>query len=75
MAHLTEPRLAELALDVEFLREAEAAVRLHAHVGRPPARLGRQQLGHIRLGPAGLARLEHPRRLLHHVGRRFDIDP
>src|SRR6185437_16827986 len=33
---LVEPRFAELALDVEFLREAHAAVNLQTHVGREP---------------------------------------
>src|SRR5688572_5339137 len=51
---LVQPRLAELALDVVFAREAEAAVHLQAHVGRLPARLGGQVLGHVGLGAAGL---------------------
>src|SRR5215510_13033981 len=50
--HLVEARLAELALDVVFLGEAEATVRLQADVGRLPARLGRQVLGHVGLRAA-----------------------
>src|SRR5688572_24736183 len=33
---LHQPRLAELALDVEILGEAEAAMRLQAHLGGRP---------------------------------------
>src|SRR6476646_3255101 len=36
--HLVEPRLAELALDVVFIGETEAAMRLHADVRRLPRR-------------------------------------
>src|SRR5690606_5169148 len=45
--HLVQPRLAELALHVVFVGEAEAAVGLQAGVGCFPAGLGRQILGHI----------------------------
>ena len=57
-----EPRLAELALDVVLLREAEAAVRVEARVRRLPGRLRGEQLRHVRLGAARLARVEQPRR-------------
>jgi hypothetical protein len=59
---LVEPGLAELALDVVLLGEAEAAVGLQAHVGGEPAGLGGHELGHVGLGAAGLAGLEHRRR-------------
>ena len=49
--HAVEPRLSELALDVVFLREAEATMRLHSHVGGGPGRIGGEQLGHVGLGP------------------------
>jgi hypothetical protein len=49
-----KPRLAELALDVVFAGEAEAAVELQAGVGGLPARLGGQVLGHVGLRAAGL---------------------
>src|SRR5690606_34400501 len=45
--HLVQAGLAELALDVVFVGEAEAAMGLQAGVGRLPAGLGRQVLGHI----------------------------
>ena len=59
---LIEPRLAELALDVVVLGEAEAAVRLDRDVGRLPRRVGGEQLGHVRLGAARLAAIEQLRR-------------
>src|SRR3977135_3579708 len=40
--YLIEPRLAEFALDVIFLRKAEAAMGLHAGVGGFPGSIGRQ---------------------------------
>ena len=55
--HVIEPRLAELALDVELLGKAEAAMGLHAHVGGGPGRLGGEQLGHVGLCAAVLAGL------------------
>src|SRR3954462_8239030 len=41
---LVEPGLAELALDVVLLGEAEAAVGVHADVGRLPGGLGGEVL-------------------------------
>ena len=55
---LVQPRLAELALDVVVLGEAEAAVRLHGDVRGLPRRVGGEQLRHVRLGAAGLAAVE-----------------
>src|SRR5262249_3278326 len=49
---LIEPRLAELALDVELLGKAEAAVGLQAHVGRRPGGIGGKELGHVGFGTA-----------------------
>ena len=45
--HLVQAGFAELALDVVFVGETEAAVGLQAGVGRLPAGLGRQVLGHV----------------------------
>src|SRR5688572_24906788 len=55
---LVQAGLAELALDVVLVREAEAAVQLDAGVGRLPARLGGEVLRHVRLRAAGLVRIE-----------------
>src|SRR4051794_1419057 len=67
---LVQARLAELALDVVFVDEAVAAVGVEADVGRRPARLGAQELGHIGLGAAGLPGVEATRGLVaHQVGR------
>src|SRR4051812_22851598 len=55
--YLVEPCLAELALDIELLREAEAAVRLHAHLGRRPRGVRCQELRHVGLGAAVALRL------------------
>src|SRR5467141_4730872 len=54
---LVQPRLAELALDVVLLGEAESAVGLQAHVARLPGRLRRELLRHVGFGAAGLALL------------------
>ena len=51
-------RLAELALDVVVLGEAEAAVGLHGDVRRLPRRIGGEQLGHVGFGAARLAAVE-----------------
>ncbi len=69
---LIEARLAELALDVVLLREREAAVGLHAHVGGLPRRLGGELLRHVRLGAARLAVLVQLARALDHERRRAD---
>src|SRR5581483_11269293 len=53
-----QARLAELALDVVLLCEAEAAVGVETRVGRLPRRLRRQQLREVRLGSARLPLLE-----------------
>src|SRR5690606_21143241 len=45
--HLVQPSLAELALHVVFVGEAEAAVGLQAGVGRLPRGFRRQVLGHV----------------------------
>src|SRR6478672_1189081 len=55
---LVEARLAELAFDVVLAREAEAAMRLDAHVGRLPRRFRGKVLRHVRLRAAWLARVE-----------------
>src|SRR5262249_48052017 len=67
---LIEPRLAELALDVELLGKAEAAVGLQAHVGRGPGGVGGKELSHVGLGAAlapGL--IEGGGRAHHQLGR------
>ena len=64
--HLVEPRFTKLALDVEVLGEAEAAMRLDRDIRRLEAGIGRQHLGHVGLGAAGLIRLEAAQRLGHH---------
>ncbi len=71
--HLIEPRLAELALDIEFLGKAEAAMGLDAHVGGKPGGFRGQQLGHVGFAAAGLAGIEHRRRLGHHLGGGGDL--
>ena len=71
--NLVQPRFAELALDVIFLRETEAAMRLDALIGRIPARFRCQQLGHVRLGTARLACIKHRRGLVDHQGRRRQL--
>src|SRR5215475_3474651 len=40
--YLIEPGLAELALDVELLGETEAAMGLHADIGRLPSSVSRE---------------------------------
>src|SRR6267378_39458 len=75
---LVQPRLAELALDVVLLGEAESAVGLQAHVARLPRGFRRELLGHVRFRPAGFSLvvqqgrpLDHQRgRLGRHVGTR-----
>src|SRR5262245_19755048 len=52
---LVEAHLAPEPLDVEFLRVAVAAVGLQRDVARLEARLGRQELGGVRLRAARLA--------------------
>src|SRR3712207_1450946 len=59
--HLEEPGLAELALDVVLGVVAVAAVGLHRDVGRLPRGVGGEELGHVRLGPAGLSPVEELR--------------
>src|SRR5688500_590172 len=67
--HLVEPRLAELPLDIEFSREAESTVRLQADVRRFPRCVGGKQLRQVRLGAAGLLRVEEVGRVIaHQVG-------
>ena len=58
---LVEARLAELAFDVVFLGEAEAAVGLQAGLGGGPRGLGGEQLGDVGLVAAGLAGVEQSR--------------
>src|SRR5579864_4695954 len=55
-----EPRLAELALDVELDGEAVAAVGIQAGVGGVPGGLRGQQLGHVGFGAAALGGVEQP---------------
>src|SRR3954451_21447575 len=45
--HLVEPRLAEFALDVVLLGEAEAAMGLDAGVRRFPRCIGREHFCHV----------------------------
>src|SRR5712691_7578257 len=52
---LVQARLAELALDVVLLGEAEAAVGLQAHVARLPRGFRSELLRHVRFGAAGQA--------------------
>src|SRR5262245_1712366 len=67
---LIEPRLAELALDVELLGKAEAAVGLQAHVGGRPGGVGGKELGHVGLGAALAPGLIEGRGRAHHqLGR------
>jgi hypothetical protein len=67
---LVEAGLAELALDVVFLREAEPAMRLDAGLGRSPGGFGGQHLGHVSLLAGRLTRLEQAAALAHHqLGR------
>src|SRR5882762_399606 len=68
---LVQPRLAELALDVVLLGEAESAVGLQAHVARLPRGFRRELLGHVRFRPAGLALLVELRGALDHQRRGF----
>src|SRR5215212_11890486 len=59
---LEEARLAELALYVVLGVVAVAAEGLHRHVRGLPRCLRGKQQRHVRLGPAGLAPVEHLRR-------------
>src|SRR5262245_19420102 len=65
-----EPGLPELALDVEFLGEAEAAVGLQAGVCGRPGGVGGEELGQIGLGAAVAPGLVERSRLAYHqLGR------
>src|SRR5579871_1888997 len=55
-----EAGLAELALDIELRGEAVATMRIHGRIRRLPGRLTGEQLRHIRLRPATLARVKEP---------------
>ena len=70
---LVEPRLAELALDIVLLGEAEAAMRLQAHIGGGPGGIGGQQLRHVGFLAAGNLAVIHLRRALDHQRRRFRL--
>src|SRR6266581_6794106 len=72
---LVETHLAPEPLDVELLRVAVAAVGLQRDVARLEARLGRQELGRVRLGAAGPPAVEEPRRLQAHEPRRLELGP
>ena len=71
--HLIQPGLAELALDIVFARKAKTAMRLDAGIGRLPAGIGRQQLGHVRLRPAIKPGVKTPARLKAHQVGSLDI--
>jgi hypothetical protein len=72
--HLVQPGLAELALDVVFAGKAEAAVELDAGIGRFPGGLGRQVLGHVGLGAAGLVGVEQAAGFPAHQVGGLDLD-
>src|SRR5438445_144651 len=72
---LVEPHLAEQSLDVKLLRVPVAAVRLHGHVAGLEARVGGQQLGRVRLGPAGTTVVEEPGRLHRDELGRLQLGP
>src|SRR4029434_2464146 len=72
---LVEAHLAPEPLDVEFLRVAVAAVSLQRDVAGLEARLGRQELGGVRLRAAGPPVVEEPRRLHAHEPRRLELRP
>ena len=71
---MVQARLAKLAFHIVFLGEAEAAMRLDAHVGRKPARLARQHLGNVRLRSGAFPGVEHTRGLGHHFGSCGKLD-
>src|SRR5688572_26561139 len=64
--HLIETSLAKLPLDVVLGGEAEAAMRLEAHVRRLPRRVRGQHLGHVRFAATGLTIVEETRSLVTH---------
>src|SRR5579885_3004159 len=68
---LIEPRLAEFAFDVVFVRKAEAAVELQACIGRLPGGVSREQLGHVGLRAGGLPGVEKLAGLVAHQACRF----
>ncbi|CAM2153002.1 hypothetical protein PT2222_20033 [Paraburkholderia tropica] len=72
--NLIETRLAELAFDVVFAREAEAAVELQTGVGGFPRSVGGQQLRHVGLRAARLVRVEAAGGLEAHQVRGFHVD-
>ena len=55
---LEHARVAEAPLDVVLARQAEAAVRLHAHVGQFPRSVGGQHLRDVGVGAARLVAVE-----------------
>src|SRR5712691_6909366 len=63
---LVQARLAELALDVVLLGEAESAVGLQAHVARLPRGFRRELLRHVRFRTTGLVALVELRGALDH---------
>ena len=52
---LIETSLSKLTFNVVLGGETETAMGLQAHVGCLPRSIGRQQLGHVGLGPAWFA--------------------
>src|SRR5262249_17666540 len=72
---LVESHLAPEPLDVEFLGVAVAAVGLQRDVASLEARLGGHELGGVRLGAAGFAAVEEPRRLQAHQLGRLELGP
>src|SRR5262249_40597231 len=72
---LVEAHRAQGRLDVDSLRVAVAAVGWQRDVARLEARLGRQELGGVRLGAAGPSVVEEPRRLHAHESRRLELRP
>ena len=63
--HLIQAGFAELAFDVVFLGEAEAAMRVDAGLAGRPAGLGGQHLAHIGLLAAGQPGIEARQALAH----------
>ena len=66
-----QPRLAELALDIELAGEAVAAVGVDRRVRRVPGGLRGEELRHIGLSPALAIGFEEPGCFVAHEARRL----
>ena len=71
--HLIKPSFTEFPLDIELLGKPEAAMGLHAHIGRSPRGVSRQKLRHIGFGATMLPSLVECGGLMHHELGRFRI--